>query len=126
MTPFYAMGWAFCRFVGFCCLRKVVLHRERLDQPGGLVLACSHLGNVEPAVIGAMARRKIDWMSRVEFFRHPLASRVLYALDAFPVKRDAVCGVRAIRTAIERARGGRVVGIFPEGGVALGKESAPC
>jgi 1-acyl-sn-glycerol-3-phosphate acyltransferase len=32
--------------------------------------------------------------------------------------------VRAIRTAIERARSGRVVGIFPEGGVTCGDDSA--
>jgi 1-acyl-sn-glycerol-3-phosphate acyltransferase len=31
---------------------------------------------------------------------------------------------RAIRTAIDRSRAGRVVGIFPEGGVAKGQESA--
>lgn len=86
------------------------------------MLACSHLGHIEPAVIGALAHRKVDWMSRIEFFRHPLAARMLYALDAFPVKRHSI-SVEAIRTAVNRVRAGRVVGIFPEGGVALGMDS---
>src|SRR5438270_2894021 len=122
MTLFYALGWWFCRFVGLCCVRRVVLHESRFDRPGGFVLTCSHLGHVEPAIVGALVRRKIDWMSRIEFFRHPLAARVLYALDVFPVKRHSI-SVEAIRTAVNRVRAGRVVGIFPEGGVTLGMDS---
>lgn len=91
-------------------------------RPGGFVLACSHLGNLEPPIVGTVAWRKIDWMSRIEFFRHPLASRALYALDAFPVKRFSV-SVESIRTAVQRAKAGRIIGVFPEGGVTLGMDS---
>ena len=50
---------------------------------------------------------------------------LLHALDAFPVNRQGV-SVSAIRTAIRRVQAGRVVGIFPEGGVAHGPASALC
>jgi 1-acyl-sn-glycerol-3-phosphate acyltransferase len=70
-----------------------------------------------------MMKRKIDWMSRVEFFRYHLISSLLYALDAFPVNRQGVC-VRAIRTSIRRVRSGRIIGIFPEGGVTHARDSA--
>jgi 1-acyl-sn-glycerol-3-phosphate acyltransferase len=43
-------------------------------------------------------------------------------MDAFPVNRQGV-PVRAIRTAIQRVRARRIVGIFPEGGVAHVRES---
>lgn len=92
------------------------------DRPGGYVLAVTHLSHLEPVIVGTLLDRKIDWMTRIEFFRNPLASATLYALDAFPVNRFGV-PVSAVRTAIERLRAGRVVGIFPEGGVATGPES---
>jgi 1-acyl-sn-glycerol-3-phosphate acyltransferase len=122
----YALGKAICRSIGFCTLRPVVLHPERFDElPGGVVLACSHLSHLEPAIVASLARRKIDWMSRVEFFRYHLIAALLDTLGAFPIDR-ARPSHHAIRTAIERVRRGRAVGIFPEGGVALGEASALC
>lgn len=119
----YALGRAISRFVCFNCVRSVVLHRERAEAAGGFVLACTHLSHLEPCLVTAVLRRKVDWMARIEFYRNWLFARVLNAMDAFPVDRQGV-PVRSIRTAIERARQGRLVGIFPEGGVAQGADSA--
>jgi 1-acyl-sn-glycerol-3-phosphate acyltransferase len=97
----------------------------RLDlaaRRGGYVLACSHLSHIEPVVVGVLVDRKIDFMSRIEFFRSRPAAAYLWSIDAFPVKRFNFTG-RAVRTAVNRARAGRVVGIFPEGGVATGTDS---
>ena len=98
--------------------------RPRLaERPGGYVLAVTHVSHLEPAVLMSIVRRKIDWMARIEFYKYRLGAWVLYALDCFPVRRFGV-PVSAIRTAIVRGRAGGVVGIFPEGGVAQGKDSA--
>jgi 1-acyl-sn-glycerol-3-phosphate acyltransferase len=118
----YALGKAFCRFVCLCCVRARILHRERANLPGGYILAVSHLSHVEPALVGALMDRKVDWMSRIEFYRYHICAAVLNAIDAFPVNRTGI-PVRAIRTAIARVRAGRIVGIFPEGGVAQGPSS---
>jgi 1-acyl-sn-glycerol-3-phosphate acyltransferase len=123
MTMFYSLSNAFCRFVGFNCIRSTVIHPERFNVSGGFVLACTHLSHLEPAIVGMLVKRKIDWMARIEFYRYRVVAMMLDALDAFPVNRQGV-PVRAIRTAIERARAGRIVGIFPEGGVVHGSESA--
>jgi len=122
MSAFYTLGKAFCQFVRFQCVRAVVLHPERAEEAGGYVLACTHLSHLEPAVVATLVRRKIDWMSRIEFFKYRVLSAALYAMDAFPVNRQGV-PVRAIRTAIERVRMGRIVGIFPEGGVTPWRDS---
>lgn len=122
MVTVYALGLATCRFVHFCCFREVVLHGERLERPGGYILACTHLSHLEPILVSRRCRRRIDWMARIEFYRYRLIARLLDALDAFPVNRRGV-PVRAIRTAIDRVRRGRIVGIFPEGGVASGTKS---
>jgi len=95
---------------------------ESTDREGGYVLACSHLSHLDPVCVGVLTRRKVDWMSRVEFFRWRLVAAYLWACDAFPVKRFSFTG-RAVRTAVRRAAAGRVVGIFPEGGVCTGAAS---
>jgi 1-acyl-sn-glycerol-3-phosphate acyltransferase len=120
-TP-YRLSRAFGRFIKLCCMRMVVLHRERMDLPGGYILACSHISHVEPALITAMANRHISWMTRIEFYKYRAIGRLLDAGGCFSVDRYGV-PVRSIRTAIERAQAGRVVGIFPEGGVARGVAS---
>jgi 1-acyl-sn-glycerol-3-phosphate acyltransferase len=122
MNWFYFAGRSISRFIHFNCIKSVVLHPERFEIPGGFVLACSHLSHLEPFVIGTLVDRKIDFMSRIEFFKYRLIARTIYALDGFPVNRQGV-SVSAIRTAISRVREGRIVGIFPEGGVAHGKDS---
>jgi 1-acyl-sn-glycerol-3-phosphate acyltransferase len=122
MTLIYALGRSVSRFIHFNCIRSTVLHQERFDVAGGFVLACSHLSHLEPFVIGTLVNRKIDYMTRIEFFRYRLFSWAIYALDGFPVNRQKPAH-STLRTAISRVQVGRVVGIFPEGGVAHGAES---
>lgn len=99
-----------------------VVRPEAAERAGGYVLAPTHLSHLEPFCLGILIKRKVDWMARLEFFRRKWAAAILYGTDAFPVNRFGV-PVRAIRTAIARAKAGRVVGIFPEGGVAVGASS---
>ncbi len=122
MAALYTISKLGCRFIRFTCVRPVILHSERFNLPGGFVLACSHVSHLEPFIISTLVNRRIDWMARIEFYRYHLFAAMLREFDAFPVNRRGV-PVRAIRTAIERSRAGRVVGIFPEGGVAHGSDS---
>ena len=96
-----------------------VVRPEAAEREGGYVLACTHLSHLDPICMGVLIRRKVDWMARLEFFRRRLIAAYLWSIDSFPVNRFGVTA-RAIRTAIGRARAGRVVGIFPEGGVVKG------
>ena len=111
------------RFIYALSVKGEVLRPKLAERSGGYVLAVTHLSHLEPSVLTMVVGRKIDWMARVEFFRNRVCRTLLYAMDAFPVNRFGV-PVSAFRTAIERGRAGRVVGIFPEGGVATGAQSA--
>jgi 1-acyl-sn-glycerol-3-phosphate acyltransferase len=122
MEAFYVLSKTCCQFVGLACVRPVVLNSERFNVPGGFVVACSHLSHLEPFVVSTLVDRPIDWMARIEFYRYHVFAAMLRAYDAFPVNRQGI-PVRAIRTAIERSQSGRIVGIFPEGGVAHGTDS---
>src|SRR4029077_7631265 len=67
-------------------------------------------------------RRKIDWLTMAEFFQSSIAGFLLRAVDAFPVDRDRASR-KTIRAAMERLQDGRVVGLFPEGGIRDGERS---
>ena len=57
-----------------------------------------------------------------EFFQPPVVGFLLHAVDAFPANRDRA-DRKTIRTAIERLKEGRIVGLFPEGGIRDGAQS---
>lgn len=110
------------RIIKALAIRTPTLHAERIDMPGGFVVAPTHESHLEPVLLSAMVRRKVDWMARLEFYKHPIGAWLLGLFDAFPVNRFGV-PVRAIREAVCRAQRGEVVGIFPEGGCARGANS---
>ncbi|HEX8916651.1 MAG TPA: lysophospholipid acyltransferase family protein [Humisphaera sp.] len=120
--PFYSATRALGRFAFFCTLNVRVLRRDVVRRDGAFVLAVSHLGHVEPLVLGALLDRPVDWVARAEFYRSRVLGFLFDRLGCIKVRRDGV-PVRTVRTALERLRGGRVVGIFPEGGVARGRAS---
>ena len=99
-----------------------VLGRENTDRTGGFLLAANHISHFDPFLISLALRRKIDWMTMAEFFRPPMLGFLLRAIDAFPAERDRA-DLKTIRTAIERLKSGRVVGLFPEGGIRDGTRS---
>jgi 1-acyl-sn-glycerol-3-phosphate acyltransferase len=99
-----------------------VLRVENANVSGGVLLASNHISHFDPFILSAVIRRKIDWMTMAEFFPIPVAGMFLRAVDAFPADRDRA-NRATIRTAIERLRNGRVVGLFPEGGIRDGQNS---
>ena len=119
----YRACWLAGRWVQFNTLRVRVLNRDALKTPGGHQLACSHLSHLDPFLVAMVARRPVDWMTRIEFYSTPVLVWLLTRLGTIPVRRQGV-SANAVRTAIERVNQGRVVGICPEGGVATGAASA--
>jgi len=102
--------------------RVYVMGRENADRTGGFLLASNHVSHFDPFIISSVVRRKIDWVTMAEFFPLPIVGLFLRAVDAFPAKRDRA-DRKTIRTAIERLKNGRVVGVFPEGGIRDGAGS---
>ena len=105
-----------------CVARVRVLGSENVNRTGGFLLAANHISHFDPFVISSVVRRKIDWMAMAEFFRFTVVRFLLRAVDAFPADRDRA-DRKTIRTAIERLKDGRVVGLFPEGGIRDGARS---
>jgi 1-acyl-sn-glycerol-3-phosphate acyltransferase len=99
-----------------------VLRPENANRAGGFLLASNHISHFDPFIISSVVRRKIDWMAMAEFFPMPIIGWFLRAVDAFPAARERADRA-TIRTAIERLQNGRLVGLFPEGGIRSGRAS---
>ena len=105
-----------------CVARVCVVRCENANHNGAFLLAANHISHFDPFIISSVVRRKIDWMAMAEFFPYPLLGHFLRAVDAFPADRHRA-DRRTIRTAVERLKDGRIVGVFPEGGIRDGARS---
>jgi len=104
------VSWPLFRLVFRLHVRGV----ENLPE-GGFVLASNHVSNLDPWPLGLplWPRRFLRFMAKSELYWWPLR----YLVDAggaFPVRRGQA-DVEAIATAVELARAGHVVAMFPEG-----------
>ena len=89
--------------------------RENLPESGGFVLASNHISNIDPWPLGLplWPRRQLRFMAKAELYRWPLRF-IVDGAGAFPVRRGER-DLQAIATAIDLARDGNVVAMFPEG-----------
>jgi 1-acyl-sn-glycerol-3-phosphate acyltransferase len=88
---------------------------ENLPREGGYVLAAGHVSNLDPWALGLeiWPRRFLRFMGKSELFWFPL-SLIVSGAGAFKVNRGRA-DREAIETAINLARGGNVIAMFPEG-----------
>lgn len=88
---------------------------ENLPRDGGYVLAAGHVSNLDPWALGLQIwpRRFLRFMGKSELFWFPL-SLVIEGAGAFKVHRGQR-DTEAIETAIQLAREGNVIAMFPEG-----------
>src|SRR5256886_5716207 len=105
-----------------CVARVHVVRGENANHNGGFLLTANHISHFDPFIISSVVRRKIDWMAMAEFFPLPLLGFLLRADDAFAANRDRADRA-TIRSAIERLKNGRIIGLFPEGGIRDGARS---
>ena len=89
--------------------------RENIPSEGGFVLACNHVSSFDPWPLGLpiWPRRFLRFMAKSELYWFPLRL-ILNGAGAFPVRRGQA-DAEAIETAVQLARAGNAVAMFPEG-----------
>src|SRR5712691_3676087 len=114
-SPFYslvaALSWPVLR--GLFGLRAE--GRENLPTEGGYVLSANHVSNLDPWPLGLplWPKRYLRFMAKSELYWFPL-NHVIKAGGGFPVRRGER-DIEAIETAVQLAREGHVVAMFPHG-----------
>jgi 1-acyl-sn-glycerol-3-phosphate acyltransferase len=110
------------RGVFFLVCRTKIVYFGHLPTGTGYILASNHISHFDPPLLGSRFRRYVDWMAMEELFRDRVSALLMESLLAFKVRRDGTDRT-GIRTAVKRLEAGRVVGVFPEGGIRAGKGS---
>jgi len=85
-------------------------------------VVANHISHFDPFFLSHSFRRVIDWMTTEEFYENPFEAAWLRAVNTFPVNRKRP-DRRALRIGIERLKAGRLVGVFPDGGIRAGETS---
>ncbi len=113
-----ALFWPFWLATG---LSMRALFRMRVEnQPqieGGYVLAANHSSYLDPLLLGSASRRRVTFLMTEVVWRSPSMSWFYRWNRAIPLaargaNRDALRGARGV------LQQGRVIGIFPEGGLS--------
>lgn len=111
------MLYRFLRFLArllFIFCHWKVQGRENLPREGPVIVAANHISNWDPIAVASALSRPVHFMAKEELFEHQVLSRLLTAINAFPVKRGSP-DRKAIRNALSVLAQGEVLGIFPEG-----------
>ena len=105
---------------GFWGLRRTVHGIEQVPATGGAILAMTHFGYLDFALVEWVTwlanRRRIRFMAKQGAFDTPLVGRLLRGMRHIPV--DMKAGAAAYAKAVAALRRGELVGVFPEAGVS--------
>ena len=112
---FYAFAKLAVGGIARTFFRYRVVGAEKVPVNGGLIVACNHISNFDPPLLGVAMPRPVSYMAKKELFAMPVLAWVIPRLNAFPVDRQAG-GTAAVRASLRMLKEGRCVGIFPEGG----------
>ncbi|MGF1678764.1 MAG: lysophospholipid acyltransferase family protein [Candidatus Methylacidiphilales bacterium] len=92
------------------------------DLDGPLILAGNHISHFDPPLLGSVLRSPVDFMAMQELFSTPVSAWLFHNIFAIPVDRSG-SGMSAVREALMRLQAGRMICIFPEGGLRTGDSS---
>jgi 1-acyl-sn-glycerol-3-phosphate acyltransferase len=114
-SPLYRTIAGLSRPVTNLLLRPKTTGIENVPREGGFVMAANHLSNFDPWAVGLpiFPWRFLRFMGKSELFWWPLGP-IISAGGAFKVRRGQA-DIGAIETAVELAREGHAVMMFPEG-----------
>lgn len=110
----YPLGKFLISTIFYPLYRIEVIGKENFPKEGGVLLCTNHIDNLDPPVVGITCPREVHFMAKEELFQMPVLKSVLPKVQAFPVKRG-MSDREAFRTTLKLLRGGKVVGMFPEG-----------
>jgi 1-acyl-sn-glycerol-3-phosphate acyltransferase len=110
----YFIGWNLCRAVFATYFRWRVYDPERVPAEGAAIIAANHASFIDPLVVGASARRELNYLARDSLFGNPLLAAVLREVNVVPVDREggSPAGLKAI---LDRLLADNAIVLFPEG-----------
>jgi len=88
--------------------------RRGTSSHQGAVLVANHRASVDPCFIQLASGDRVHWMVAGEYFKVPIVGLLLRSFQCIPTNRGGV-DTASTKQAIQMARRGSFVGMFPEG-----------
>lgn len=101
-----------------------VVHRERIIESGGVILAMNHESYLDPPLAGIACRRELHYLARKTLLKWPIIGPTLPWLNVIPVDQDRA-DMSALKSIIKLVRAGHATVIFPEGSRTLDGQLQP-
>jgi 1-acyl-sn-glycerol-3-phosphate acyltransferase len=111
----YGFAKAIVWTIGKLLWRVRTYGTQNVPPTGPLIVACNHVSNLDPPLLGANCPRRVSYMAKKELFEIPLLGPLIAELGAYSVDREGSARA-AIKRSLEILEDGGCVGIFPEGG----------
>jgi 1-acyl-sn-glycerol-3-phosphate acyltransferase len=102
------------RILARLLFRYRIIHRERLPETGGIILAANHQSYFDPPLVGICSRRPVYYLARKTLMEWPFFGRLFPDMNVIPVDRGGN-DMSALKTVIRKIRDGEGVVLFPEG-----------
>ena len=124
MGVHYQCFYRLAEFLARTCFDFRVVHRERIIEEGGAILAMNHESYLDPPLAGIACRREIHYLARKTLLDWPVLGPILPKLNVIPVDQDRA-DMSALKTVIKLVRAGHSTVIFPEGSRTLDGDFLP-
>ena len=118
MGACYAFHKTLARLIAKTCFRFKTVHRERIIEEGGALLAMNHESYLDPPLAGISCRREIHYLARKTLLDWPILGPLFPKMNVIPVDQDRA-DMSALKTVIRLVKAGHCTIVFPEGSRTL-------
>jgi len=114
MGATYSFGYNLSALLARAFFSFRVVHRERIIETGGAILAMNHQSFLDPPLAGICCRRQIYFLARRSLLKWPILGPVFPKLNVIPVDQERA-DMSALKAVIRLVKAGNCTIIFPEG-----------
>lgn len=124
MGAWYQFGYRLSQVLAATLFDFRVVHRERIIESGGAILAMNHQSYLDPPLAGIACRREIHYLARKTLLQWPVLGPIFPHLRVIPVDQDRA-DMSALKTVIKLVKAGECTVVFPEGARTLDGDFQP-
>ena len=102
------------RLIAKTCFAFQTVHRERIIEEGGALLAMNHQSYLDPPLAGISCHREIHYLARKTLLDWPVLGPIFPKLNVIPVDQVRA-DMSALKAVIRLVKAGHCTIVFPEG-----------
>ena len=124
MGATYQFHYHLARLLARTLFAFKVVHRERIIEEGGAILAMNHQSYLDPPLAGIACQREIHYLARKTLLSWPILGPIFPKLNVIPVDQGRA-DMSALKNVIKIVRAGECTVVFPEGSRTLDGQLQP-